>query len=148
MAVKPLEQEPQLAARIMIEDCMCLLLDVDDIDRLHGAYQGMRDNEGPLRQRRALLMEGFAASLHLTDSAVCSPHSAGTVWIKRSLDHSCHCELTSPANCKVLSLGLENIYCCSSLAAFSARMQLRCLPRPQLLPMRIKVAVPVWSWYV
>ena len=28
-----LEQEPLLAARIMIEDGMCLLLDVDDIDR-------------------------------------------------------------------------------------------------------------------
>lgn len=30
---KPLEQEPLLAARIMVEDCMNLLLDVDDIDR-------------------------------------------------------------------------------------------------------------------
>ena len=77
--VRPLEQEPQLAARIMIEDCMCLLLDVDDIDRLHGTYQGMRDNEGPLRQRRALLMEGFAASLRLSDSAVCSLQNAGTM---------------------------------------------------------------------
>ena len=31
---RPLEQEPLLAARIMIEDVMNLLLDVDDIDRL------------------------------------------------------------------------------------------------------------------
>ncbi|GFR42312.1 hypothetical protein Agub_g3218 [Astrephomene gubernaculifera] len=33
-AARPLEQEPLLAARIMIEDCMNLLLDMDDIDRL------------------------------------------------------------------------------------------------------------------
>lgn len=31
--LRPLEQEPLLAARIMIEDCLNLLLDVDDIDR-------------------------------------------------------------------------------------------------------------------
>lgn len=75
-ATRPLEQEPQLAARIMIEDCMCLLLDVDDIDRLHAAYQGVRDDEGPLRQRRALLMEGFASSLRLSDSASCPSQTA------------------------------------------------------------------------
>eukprot|EP00983_Pelagomonas_calceolata_P080589 1155212-Pelagomonas_calceolata.AAC.9 len=33
LAAKPLEQEPLLAARIMIEDCLHLMLDVDDIDR-------------------------------------------------------------------------------------------------------------------
>ncbi len=32
--VRPLEQEPLLAARIMVEDCMNLLLDLDDVDRL------------------------------------------------------------------------------------------------------------------
>jgi DNA topoisomerase 2-associated protein PAT1 len=31
--VKPLDQEPLLAARIMVEDCLNLMLDVDDIDR-------------------------------------------------------------------------------------------------------------------
>ena len=31
---RPLEQEPLLAARIMIEDCMCLILDVLDIDQI------------------------------------------------------------------------------------------------------------------
>ena len=36
-AQRPLEQEPLLAARIMIEDCMNLLLDVEDIDRLYTA---------------------------------------------------------------------------------------------------------------
>lgn len=37
---KPLEQEPLLAARIMIEDCMALLLDVEDIDRIFVAAAG------------------------------------------------------------------------------------------------------------
>ncbi len=37
---KPLEQEPLLAARIMIEDCMALLLDVEDIDRIFVAAGG------------------------------------------------------------------------------------------------------------
>ncbi len=44
-AQRPLEQEPLLAARIMIEDCMNLLLDVEDIDRLYTA--GLPGN--PLR---------------------------------------------------------------------------------------------------
>jgi len=48
----PLDQEPQLAARIVIEDCMCLLLDVDDIDRVWAASGGHRDDEHLLRQRR------------------------------------------------------------------------------------------------
>ena len=51
---KPLDQEPQLAARIVIEDCMCLLLDVDDIDRVWAASGGQRDDEHLLRQRRWL----------------------------------------------------------------------------------------------
>jgi hypothetical protein len=50
---KPLEQEPQLAARIVIEDCMCLLLDVDDIDRVWTASGGQREDEHLLRQRRS-----------------------------------------------------------------------------------------------
>lgn len=36
-AHRPLEDEPLLAARMVIEDCMNLLLDVDDIDRLWAA---------------------------------------------------------------------------------------------------------------
>ena len=58
--MKPLEQEPQLAARIVIEDCMCLLLDIDDIDRVWNAASGLRDDEHLLRQRRSVLFEpGF-----------------------------------------------------------------------------------------
>ena len=37
--VKPLDQEPLLAARIMVEDCLNLMLDVDDIDRWVQAAQ-------------------------------------------------------------------------------------------------------------
>ncbi|EFJ53247.1 hypothetical protein VOLCADRAFT_86343 [Volvox carteri f. nagariensis] len=46
---RPLEQEPLLAARIMIEDCMNLLLDVDDIDRLanHIAAMALPISGGP-----------------------------------------------------------------------------------------------------
>lgn len=68
--VKPLEEEPLLAARIVIEDCMCLLLDVDDIDRVWTASAGMREDEHVLRQRRSLLMDAFASSLRLPDGAL------------------------------------------------------------------------------
>jgi DNA topoisomerase 2-associated protein PAT1 len=37
---RPLDQEPLLAARIMIEDCMCLILDVLDIDQILVAGAG------------------------------------------------------------------------------------------------------------
>lgn len=53
---KPLEQEPQLAARIVIEDCMCLLLDIDDIDRVWHAAGWQRDDEHLLRQRRFVIL--------------------------------------------------------------------------------------------
>ena len=74
--LRPLEQEPLLAARIMIEDCMCLLLDVDDIDRMFIMADGFREDEMQLRQRRSLLMEGFAASLRLPDTSMLNitPH--------------------------------------------------------------------------
>ncbi|KAL3158886.1 hypothetical protein ABBQ32_011601 [Trebouxia sp. C0010 RCD-2024] len=54
----------------MIEDCMCLLLDVDDIDRMFIMADGFREDEMQLRQRRSLLMEGFAASLRLPDTSM------------------------------------------------------------------------------
>lgn len=68
--MKPLEEEPLLAARIVIEDCMCLLLDVDDIDRVWAASNGFREDEHILRQRRSLLMDAFASSLRLPDGAL------------------------------------------------------------------------------
>ncbi|KAK0585198.1 hypothetical protein LWI29_024558 [Acer saccharum] len=63
---KPLEQEPMLAARITIEDGLCLLLDIDDIDRLL-QFSQPQDGGTQLRQRRQLLLEGLAASLQLVD---------------------------------------------------------------------------------
>ncbi|KAG9148891.1 hypothetical protein Leryth_022734 [Lithospermum erythrorhizon] len=63
---KPLEQEPMLAARIMVEDGVCLLLDVDDIDRfLH--FNQPQDGGGNFRRKRHLLLEGLATSLQLVD---------------------------------------------------------------------------------
>lgn len=71
---RPLAQEPMLAARIMIEDCMALILDVQDIDRIFTAASASNgegiENEAALRQRRVLLMEGLAASLRLPEAAV------------------------------------------------------------------------------
>ncbi|XXG68548.1 hypothetical protein AAC387_Pa06g1608 [Persea americana] len=63
---RPLEQEPMLAARITIEDGLCLLLDVDDIDRLLQSNQP-QDGGSQLRRRRQVLLEGLAASLQLVD---------------------------------------------------------------------------------
>ncbi|KAJ6795088.1 Uncharacterized protein M6B38_227015 [Iris pallida] len=64
--VKPLEQEPMLAARIAVEDGLCLLLDVDDIDRVLQSSQP-QDGGSQLRRRRRVLLEGLAASLQLVD---------------------------------------------------------------------------------
>ncbi|KAG8365223.1 hypothetical protein BUALT_Bualt18G0082000 [Buddleja alternifolia] len=63
---KPLEQEPMLAARVTIEDGICLLLDVDDIDRFL-QFNQLQDGGAQLRQRRQVLLEGLASSLHLVD---------------------------------------------------------------------------------
>jgi DNA topoisomerase 2-associated protein PAT1 len=68
-----LDQEPMLAARIMIEDCMALILDVQDIDRIFTAAASSGqpiENEAALRQRRTLLMDGLSASLRLPDGAI------------------------------------------------------------------------------
>ncbi|KAI5069572.1 hypothetical protein GOP47_0015873 [Adiantum capillus-veneris] len=64
MSERPLEQEPMLAARIAIEDGLCLLLDVDDIDRFLSANQ-LPDGGAQLRRQRQLMLEGLAASLQL-----------------------------------------------------------------------------------
>lgn len=83
---RPLEQEPMLAARIMVEDCMLLLCDVEDIDRLFAASaaQTSPTNIGmhvppvapapltapqaqALLQRRGALLNGIAASFRLPD---------------------------------------------------------------------------------
>ncbi|CAN1259815.1 Protein PAT1 homolog 1 [Linum perenne] len=50
----PLEKEPMLAARVMIEDGLSVLIDVEDIDRY-------------LRRRRQILLETLASALQLVD---------------------------------------------------------------------------------
>ncbi|KAL8255132.1 hypothetical protein R6Q59_033353 [Mikania micrantha] len=66
MLDKPLDQEPMLAARVTIEDGICLLLDVDDIDRFV-QFNQLQDGGAQLRQRREMLLEGLATSLQLVD---------------------------------------------------------------------------------
>lgn len=63
---KPLEQEPLVAARVTIEDGLCLLLDIDDIDRLL-QFGKSQDCGSQLRRRRQILLEGLATSLQLVD---------------------------------------------------------------------------------
>ncbi|XP_027339820.1 protein PAT1 homolog isoform X1 [Abrus precatorius] len=63
---KPLEQEPMLAARVTIEDGICLLLDVDDIDRFL-QFNQLQDGGIQLKRKRQGLLEGLAASLQLVD---------------------------------------------------------------------------------
>eukprot|EP01018_Ginkgo_biloba_P004736 Gb_01548 [translate_table: standard] len=74
---KPLEQESMVAVRIVIEDGLCLLLDVDDINRLLQVSQHPDDNA--LRRRRQFLLEYLAASLQLVDPLVADNggHSVG-----------------------------------------------------------------------
>ncbi|XP_074575649.1 protein PAT1 homolog 1-like [Curcuma longa] len=64
--VKLLEQEPLVAARITIEDGLCLLLDIDDTDRLL-QFDPPQDGGLQLRWRRQILLDGLAASLNLVD---------------------------------------------------------------------------------
>lgn len=74
-AARRLDQEPLLAARIMIEDCMGLLMDVDDIDRLLAARHAQQQLQPPgpaqeaaaarLRERRVLLLAGITNSFCL-----------------------------------------------------------------------------------
>lgn len=64
---KPLEQEPLLAARMMIEDCLDIMLDIDDIDRLLSST-GPRLQSYPvayLHQRRQMLLQTVVASFQL-----------------------------------------------------------------------------------
>ncbi|PKA66004.1 hypothetical protein AXF42_Ash010413 [Apostasia shenzhenica] len=113
-SVKPLEQEPLLAARITIEDGLCLLLDVDDIDRLLQSSQ-TQDGGSQLRRRRQVLLEGLAASLQLVDPLGSNKagHSAGLT----SKDDLIFLRLASlPKGRKLLSCYLQLLYPGSELA--------------------------------
>jgi DNA topoisomerase 2-associated protein PAT1 len=69
-----LEQEPLLAARIMIEDGMCLLLDVDDIDRQ--VEEGLAaEPPAAMARRRDFLLEGLAGTLRLPSVPVVTPQA-------------------------------------------------------------------------
>ncbi|KAJ7960190.1 protein PAT1-like 1-like [Quillaja saponaria] len=76
LSEKPLDQEPMLAARITIEDGLCLLLDIDDIDRLL-QFNQPHDGGVQLRRRRQMLLEGMAASLQLVDPLGKNGHTVG-----------------------------------------------------------------------
>ncbi|XP_038699965.1 protein PAT1 homolog 1-like isoform X2 [Tripterygium wilfordii] len=76
LSMKPLEQEPMLAARITIEHGLCLLLDIDDIDRFL-QFNEHQDGGAQLRHRRDMLLEGLAASLQLADQLGNSGHAVG-----------------------------------------------------------------------
>jgi len=79
---RPLQQEPLLAARIMVEDCVGLLLDVDDIDRTfaQAVALALEQGAGPearralpasaseLRARRSALLCGIIRSLRVQES--------------------------------------------------------------------------------
>jgi DNA topoisomerase 2-associated protein PAT1 len=88
---RPLDQEPMLAARIMVEDCMLLLCDVEDIDRMFAGAAAVQTAQavgapmnphmpGPispalaqgLLQRRAALLGGIAASFRLPSTPTVS----------------------------------------------------------------------------
>ncbi|GFP96562.1 hypothetical protein PHJA_001800300 [Phtheirospermum japonicum] len=73
---RSLEQEPMLAARVMIEDGLSLLLDVDDIDRILQFTQP-QDGGAQARRKRHILLEGLAASLQLVDPLGKSGNSVG-----------------------------------------------------------------------
>ena len=69
-----LEQEPLLAARIMIEDGMCLLLDVDDIDRQ--VEEGIAaEAPAAMSRRRDFLLEGLAGTIRLPAAPVLTPQA-------------------------------------------------------------------------
>ncbi|KAL8162129.1 hypothetical protein V2J09_013618 [Rumex salicifolius] len=66
VAEKSLEQEPMLAARVTVEDGLCLLLDIDDMDRFL-QFNEHPDGGAELRQRRQSHLECLAASFQLVD---------------------------------------------------------------------------------
>ncbi|XP_059449555.1 protein PAT1 homolog 2-like [Corylus avellana] len=109
---KPLEQEPLLAARITIEDGICLLLDIDDIDRLL-QFSQPQDGGTQLRRRRQMLLEGLAASLQLVDPLGKSSHTVGLT----SKDDLVFLRLVSlPKGRKLLSRFLQLLFSGSELA--------------------------------
>ena len=78
-----LDQEPALAARVMIEDCMAAILDVQDIDRVFVASGGKNiENEETLKQRRTWLAEGLRASVGLSENPELSKGESDRVFLR------------------------------------------------------------------
>ncbi|KAG0501927.1 hypothetical protein HPP92_001999 [Vanilla planifolia] len=73
-SVKPLEQEPMLDARVTVEDGLCHLIDVDDIDRFL-QFSPQQDTDSQLKRKRQVYLEQIAASLQLVDPL--DPDKAG-----------------------------------------------------------------------
>ena len=91
---RPLDRDPALAARLVAEEAACLLLDVDDIDRLWaaallggggvgGGGNSARRDEGLLRQRRSLLMEALCRALRLPETPL-APRASDGVFLRIS----------------------------------------------------------------
>jgi len=92
---RPLDKEPALAARLVAEEAACLLLDVDDIDRLWASAllggggnsrngnstNTARRDEGLLRQRRSLLMEALCRALRLPETPQ-APRASDGVFLR------------------------------------------------------------------
>ncbi|CAN0910239.1 Protein PAT1 homolog 1 [Linum grandiflorum] len=73
---RPLEKEPMLAARMMIEDGLSVLIDVEDIDR-YLLFNQPQDGGVQLRRRRQILLETLATALQLVDPLGQSGTAAG-----------------------------------------------------------------------
>ncbi|KAI4333346.1 hypothetical protein L6164_018173 [Bauhinia variegata] len=100
---KPLEQEPMFAARVTIEDGLCLLLDVDDIDRFL-QFNQPQDGGTQLRRRRQILLDGLATSLQLVDPLGKNGHKVGLA----AKDDLVFLRLVSlPKGCKLLAKFLK-----------------------------------------
>jgi DNA topoisomerase 2-associated protein PAT1 len=56
-----------LVARVTIEDGLCVLLDVDDIDRFLQFNQQLQDGGDHLKRKRQGLLEGLSTTLQLVD---------------------------------------------------------------------------------
>ncbi|RZB98493.1 Protein PAT1-like, partial [Glycine soja] len=77
-----LEQEPLFVARVTVEDGLCLLLDVEDIDNFMQCNQ-LQDGRTQIRRRRKVLLEGLATSLQLVDPLGKNGHKVGLVSIPK-----------------------------------------------------------------
>lgn len=108
---KPLEEEPMLVARVTIEDGICLLLDVDDIDRFL-QFNQFPDRVEHLNKKRQVLLEGLASSLQLVDPV---SKKGQSVNISPKDDLMFLRVVTLPKGRKLLSRYLQLIFASSEL---------------------------------